>query len=250
VRAKIKDAYYIVKGKKKVEINNTNAIFDSRSPRARRKIERCCRREAELLKDLTFSLKRDDVFWDVGANIGVFTCFAMSRISGGKIIAFEPYPPNLKYLKRNVDINNKNTDTLIKHVALSDAVGTAKFTSYKSEDGPSSKSAINPNGEAITVDTYSADDLVQNHGLEPPDVIKIDVEGAEPLVLRGMESTLQNHCRILYCEIHPKESNSEHTIEEYGESIESITKKIERCGFEIEKTTHRYNEVQIKATSN
>jgi len=62
-----------------------------------------------------------------------------------------------------------------------------------------------------------------------------------------MTNILRNHCRVLYCEIHPKESNAEHTIDEFGETVESLISLITDQGFTIVHKERRHNEVQIKA---
>jgi len=71
-----------------------------RSQAAREKAESHCRRESELLSDLIDTLEPDDVFWDVGANIGVFSCFAAQKLIDGSVIAFEPFPPNVQQLEK------------------------------------------------------------------------------------------------------------------------------------------------------
>lgn len=247
VKNKAENGYWRIKGTKQLYVDGTGATFDVRSQAARKKAESHCRRESELLSDLIDTLEPDDVFWDVGANIGVFSCFAAQKLIDGSVIAFEPFPPNVQQLEKNLSHNENDTEILVKNIALSDSTGDIEFTSPETQNGLTSKSAINPNGETITVETYPADELVQGSPIAPPDIVKIDVEGVEPLVLQGMTNILRNHCRVLYCEIHPKESNAEHTIDEFGETVESLISLITDQGFTIVHKERRHNEVQIKA---
>jgi len=99
------------------------------------------------------------------------------------------------------------------------------------------------------VQAIPGDQLVDDGSIPLPSVVKIDVEGAEPLVIDGMKKSLNNSsCRILYLEIHlPKESGGRPSVEDYGESKESMLEKILALGFEIVYNERRGNEVHIKA---
>lgn len=125
------------------------------------------------------------VFFDIGANVGFFTVLA-SRIVGGEgaVVAFEPLPENLRALQEHVRLNRAQNVTVVA-AAVSDRAGTERF-------GPADNPAMGglaPDG-SIDVATVTLDDLVKEGAVRRPDVLKIDVEGAELRVLAGARRTL------------------------------------------------------------
>lgn len=248
LKRKVIDWYWKLKGTKSLRVGQTSAVFGASKPSARKTAENHCQREEEILNDIIEELNSDDVFWDIGANIGVFSCFAAQVVSNGEVVSFEPFPPNVEQLEENLSYNHGGGTITIQNIALSDSQGEIEFTSTKGSDNITAKSSIDPSGDSITVDSFQGDKLVSTKGVSTPDIIKIDVEGVEPLVLRGLENTLQDHCRVLFCEIHPEESKANHNIREYGETVESMIENVERMGFCLNYKLKRGNEIHIKAT--
>lgn len=126
------------------------------------------------------------VFFDIGANVGFFTLLA-SRIVGeeGAVVAFEPYPENLSALQKHVRLNGAQNVTVVA-AAVSDRAGRERF-------GPADNPAMGglaPDG-SIDVVTVALDDLVREGAVRRPDVLKIDVEGAELHVLTGARRSLE-----------------------------------------------------------
>jgi FkbM family methyltransferase len=119
---------------------------------------------------------------DVGANVGYYTIIG-SRLVGkaGRIYAFEPEAEVYRYLELNVRQNELgNVITVPK--ALADVSGARPFTSNALEGG-----FLSGAGESSpVVDAVSLDDFFAEEGWPRVDVVKIDVEGAEKLVLSGM----------------------------------------------------------------
>lgn len=144
--------------------------------------------EPQVQQAILDYLPSGGVFYDVGANIGFLTLLGCSR--GAEVHAFEPLEENLQQLRRNTDANGYQAH--IHPIALSDSTGTATMAA----DGPLGRAHLGA-GE-ITVDTRRLDDL----GLPAPNVVKIDVEGAESRVLDGMRETLAQHRPVLIIEIH------------------------------------------------
>ena len=138
-------------------------------------------------------LRGGDVFYDIGANVGYFTVLA-GRLVGptGAVYAFEPVPSNASIVERNARLNHmENIETL--RVAVSHQTGKSELYLAHYAGGAALKSAGPPPDLAgsILVDTSSIDDLVKHRRIRPPDVVKIDVEGAELDVLHGMLKVLQ-----------------------------------------------------------
>ena len=126
------------------------------------------------------ALGEESVIVDVGANIG-----AMSKIFArrAKVVhAFEPSPRALEYLKMNADKN-----VIVHPVALSDHDGVGLFEERESLD----RSSFSDDGIEVPVRT------LDSFGLKP-DLIKIDVEGFEPEVLRGARETLRHSPTLLF----------------------------------------------------
>jgi FkbM family methyltransferase len=129
-----------------------------------------------------------DVCFDVGANVGFYTLLA-SRLIGekGTVVAFEPLPRNLGYLRRHLEANHVSNVRLLP-VAVSDRAGTAHFTEG---NGPAMGSLAENGG--LEVRTVRLDELVASGELPSPSFLKIDVEGAEDAVLTGAASLLRGH---------------------------------------------------------
>jgi FkbM family methyltransferase len=138
----------------------------------------------ERLEALAAVVREGDCLWDVGAHKG-FVTLAASRMVGpsGQVMAVEPAATNLRFLRRHIEWNPVENVTVIP-VALSDAPGEAAFggrgdsIAFRLGEGPE------------TVPMRTIEGLVSEGGLRPPSVLKLDVEGAEVAVLRGMGALL------------------------------------------------------------
>ncbi|HMG35931.1 MAG TPA: FkbM family methyltransferase [Blastocatellia bacterium] len=149
--------------------------------------------EPELQKALAGLLRPGMVFYDIGANAGFFTVLAAKLVADrGRVISFEPLPENAESVRAQIEINNLVHCELIT-AAVSDRRGTSFFVfgennsqSQLSEDG------IDPfSGDKteFRVETVKLDEFIESH--PRPDVIKIDVEGAETEVLAGADELLR-----------------------------------------------------------
>jgi len=151
----------------------------------------CERNTTEIFSKL---LKKESVFFDIGANIGWFSVLASKKImSEGGIHAFEPAPNIHEELIKNLSLNNKNGDKIfINNMALGGEAGTVVIHSFPEKaHGHSSIKDVYGTGsiegevEMITLDQYIAD-----NGIDNVDLIKLDVEGAEMMVLDGASNLL------------------------------------------------------------
>jgi FkbM family methyltransferase len=141
--------------------------------------------EMAKLKEL---VRQGAVFYDVGAHEGTFSLYG-SRLVGasGQVLAFEPVERNSGYLKRHIRKNGCSNVRVFEY-AVVDKPGTVKFKLGSTY----AQGSVSSDG-TISVKAVSIDDLVYNQNWPVPDVLKIDVQGAEALVLDGMKKTLADH---------------------------------------------------------
>lgn len=133
-------------------------------------------------------VRNSSVVYDIGAHVGFYTLLASQLVGpNGKVIAFEPVRRNLDYLKRHLDINHC-ANVVVIEAAVSDKNGIFPFS-----EGPDSSMGHLSNESNLTVNTVSIDYLVMRREIPAPSYMKIDVEGAELLVLKGAKATLNNH---------------------------------------------------------
>lgn len=135
--------------------------------------------------------------FDIGAHAGFYTLLG-ARLVGpeGRVFAFEPLPRNLKFLRRHLDANQARNVTVID-AAVGDVPGEARFNSSAADD----EGGLSDSGELV-VKVVAIDDLVGRGDLPAPSVMKIDVEGAEELVLRGARRTIRDHRPVIMLATH------------------------------------------------
>lgn len=149
------------------------------------------------------NLKKDDVFMDIGANIGCYTLIAAKLVgSGGKVYSFEPVSDVYERLRLNISLNRFKNVTAEKK-AVSETKGQLKL--YVSSAGNTGMSGIfhhdSESGKTENVEAVTLDEYITAHGIKRLDVVKIDIEGSELYALKGMEKTLAELKPILIVEI-------------------------------------------------
>lgn len=157
--------------------------------------------ELPIQKCLTRELKPGDVFYDIGANAGFFSLLGSKCVGQkGHVFAFEPLPENIETLKSQLEVNHIANCAVVE-AAVSDSVGTVGLC-----QGPHSSMAYigrkgNDGEDSIVVKTLTLDEFASTE--RPPNFIKIDIEGAEILALRGAGALLKSANRPkLLIELH------------------------------------------------
>jgi FkbM family methyltransferase len=144
--------------------------------------------DAPFTAFLRATLPPDGVFVDVGANVGLFTVIGALATSRGRVIAYEPVPELLELLRANVQLNWLAGRVTIRDVAVAERAGKRPFTF---DPTMQILGGIVPDEIANTnVDVVALDDDLEH--LERINLVKIDVEGAEPAVLAGMDRLLRS----------------------------------------------------------
>lgn len=163
------------------------------------------RSEPQVEDALLALLHPGDVVYDIGANIGWYSLLAARAVGdSGKVVAFEPSLSNAFMLQENVATNSLANVTVIP-AAVTDEDGWATFFDHGSLMGRLSRDAADVQASHIrssVVPVLALDSWIAAADQPPPTVLKIDVEGAEVGVLRGMTETLQSGRPTLIIELH------------------------------------------------
>jgi len=136
---------------------------------------------------------RSRLIIDIGANIGLYACLGARRLTaGGHLVAFEPIPENVDYLRGNLAKNNLSERVSIEAAAVGETNGSV--TMYLAKGiGHHSVAAENATGwsHSVSVPMVSLDSYLKERPVGEPDLIKIDAEGYDGFVLRGARNTLE-----------------------------------------------------------
>jgi FkbM family methyltransferase len=148
--------------------------------------------EPGTLSLIVKSLHPGDVFVDVGASNGFFSLIA-SRLVGpsGRVYSFEPNPRALARLRRNITANGDPENIEIIEAAVSDSCRRVKLYTDSSEDRLSSLTPISR--QAIVVDSVTLDSAIREKRVS---LVKIDAEGEEVRVIKGMHSLIRANPEI------------------------------------------------------
>lgn len=142
-------------------------------------------------------VRQGSVVYDIGANVGYYTLLASQLVEGsGQVFAFEPVPRNLGFLRRHLELNRIGNVTVIE-AAVSSANGEAHF-----DTGPNPAMGHLADGGSLKVRSITLDTFVLEQAMPPPEVIKIDVEGAEADVLAGGRETIRRHGPLILLATH------------------------------------------------
>lgn len=184
--------------------------------------------ESRLIARLLDELDGDEVVWDVGANVGIYACFLARRLDSGQVVGFEPEPTNAARLRENLRENAAKSRWQTVPVALSDRDGTGWLASAH----PPGDREIVGSGHHylaeegwLSVECGRGETLVAD-GLPAPDVLKIDVQGAELKVLAGMGAVLHG-VDVVYVEIHTEK------CERYRTTTDEVERFLREAGFSL-----------------
>lgn len=181
-----------------------------------------------VITDILSELRSGETFFDVGSAVGAYAIGVAKNCSTVNVVAFEPNPKNRNLLELNVTAND--VDLEIMPVALADRDDFIAFEAPRvsgsahlcREDSDESQESV----KALRGDTFTAESGIT------PDILKIDVEGAEPWVIDGFRETFsESETRAIYCEVH--RPNTGNSITEFGITPDVFEEELEDMGFDI-----------------
>ena len=202
------------------------------------------------MKFLLEILNKDDNFIDIGANMGIYSLLASSKIEKGRIFSFEPSPKILPQLYENIALNNKKNCIRVIEKAVS---GKEGYINFDVSDSPDYNHIVYPKeaevsfaGDSVLrVGTITLDKFISGKNIKNIKLIKIDVEGAELLVLKGLQKTLEEKkVAALIVEI------SKWTISRFGTTVEEIVYFLRKYGFDIYMFDKNFNLIELSSGKN
>lgn len=162
-----------------------------------------------------------DVFYDIGANIGVFSLYAAKK-RGASVIAFEPFAGNYETLNKNIYLNGLSSTITALNLAAHDEVALSKLHVSQFKAGKAGNSfslAIGSNHEEYEAEFEQGmigmpiDRFIEMFDAPFPNHIKIDVDGNEPNVVDGMRGVLKNKAlKSIAIELNPIDRDIDNSI--------------------------------------
>lgn len=176
-------------------------------------------------------------FVDVGANMGFYTIMASKAMPADATVhAVEMDAPNVRRLQASVALNELH-NVIVHQTALGDHHGVVEYYECGSEVntlevGPDKRHLY----RQVSVPMVTLDSLIAQYQLSP-EIVKIDVEGAEYLVLLGAQNLLQREHVQIYCEVHLHQGRG--SLGAFGHSIDEVFSLLKRHGFQIKQLALR-----------
>ena len=179
--------------------------------------------EPKTWHELEQHIPAGGTFVDVGAHIGWYSLKAAKAVGPkGRVISVEPNHETLLRLRDNIRASGASAVIVVAPVACSDSETTLKFyAAPRANTGESSLSATDAAQEGAVAASYQVrarrlDDIVREAGVARVDAVKIDVEGAEFLVLKGAVETLARYRPVVVVEL------ADRQLKSMGASVEEV----------------------------
>jgi FkbM family methyltransferase len=181
--------------------------------------------ETELFSSF---IKPEDVCLDIGGNIGYFSMIMAARATRGHVHVFEPIVINAAMINANKELNGFKNVT-INNTAVGDQKGMVTF-SVSDDSAFSSIKATGRFGEAenVSVPILRIDDYLAENKIDHIDIIKVDVEGAENMVIDGAKGLLSSNIkkpRLVLLELFDE------NLKPFGSSVAAIVEKMRGWGY-------------------
>jgi FkbM family methyltransferase len=175
--------------------------------------------EYEQQQLFTKLIKPGSIVFDLGGHVGFYTLLASDLVGPkGKVFTFEPVPGNLRYLRKHLQIN-KITNVTVIESAVSDKNGTVSF-----DEGPVHTMGKIATGGSLQVQTVSLDELFSRGEIPAPQYMKIDIEGAEVLALKGTQAIIARSHPTIFLSTHGRAVRQEccQLLKSFGYQMQPI----------------------------
>lgn len=197
------------KGVLRVECAGSSARFQTPTPEHLRAIEAVSMEPS--LAAMMRAVTPGEAVYDIGSQFGVYSVFLASAVGEqGSVVAFEPQRESFEQLQRNLALNQR-TNVRAYNQALGEGTSQGKLFIGTMVGNSSLLSDAIAGAEETnsipfqTVSIREGDALVKDENLPIPAAVKIDVEGSEYAVIKGLQKTLgEARCRLVCIEVHPQ----------------------------------------------
>lgn len=165
------------------------------------------------IRNLKRILRPGDTCWDVGANIGFYTCLFASLVGeAGRVVAFEPASETAAFLRENIALNRTTHRVIVIGKAIGSAVGRQQIF-FQAADMAEGTASLREKqgGESEWVDVDTLDNLFRT--LPAPDLVKIDVEGYQVELFAGGKRFFKHHSPMIMAELKDGDPNRIRAIE-------------------------------------
>jgi FkbM family methyltransferase len=219
---KLNDIFYTVisQRKKVIKLDNLSLSFYVPNQLILYRVNTFFSKEPEIIEWIN-NFKEKGIFYDVGANIGLYSCYASKKMKT-KTFSFEPSVFNLENLSKNIYLNNLSdkitiipnplySKKTISEMNMSNTDLGGALSTFKEDysyDGNKIQSIFK-----FRVPGVSIDNLIEEYSLPYPDYLKIDVDGIEHLILKGATKSLQQ-VKSIFIEVNENFYEHKNTIEE------------------------------------
>ncbi len=164
--------------------------------------------------------KASKCFWDLGAHVGYYTLLYNSQNPAGNILAFEPSEVNAKLFHKHMELNKISNYKLFE-VAVSDKEGMLSFKKTRTTVA----GKLDEEGET-KVKVVRLSKMLETNEIQIPDLVKMDIEGAEENVLRDMKAVFTQRKPVLFVSTHGKQVhlNCVALLKEMGYNLKPLDK--------------------------
>lgn len=238
--------YHLIDNHKIIKVSHENIsyTFYSLSLMTKKRYVTLFTKEPDTIKWIN-SFEDNKVFWDIGANVGIYSIYYASKNKNSQVLSFEPSVFNIEILARNIVLNNLtknisiipialNKENKIDYFNMNNTLYGGALSGFGVEyDENFEKREIN---FSYLTNSLSINTVKDIYDLEPPNYIKIDVDGIEDLILEGGDKVFDN----------PK---IETVLIENAGNYKKINNLMFEFGFKLE-STYKSNQIWNKNIKN
>lgn len=165
-----------------------------------------------------YEIRAGESVVDVGANIGVFAAYAATRAPGVRVFAYEPFPGNAEWLRRNV-AESGLANVTVRQQAVAGGRGARVLHVFPESWIVHSLVLEDERAtEEVTVDCVTLDDVLEENGIGLCDLLKLDCEGSEYEILQGCSPQALARVRRIVGEYHNGEYGTGEGLRRFLES--------------------------------